>query len=126
MTYLNYQEYTDIGGVLDSTAFNRNIDRASAVIDAYTFNRIEKMSTVPVRAKAACRDLVEYYATNLNTNEKSVSSWSQSAGPVSESISYESKSDDDVKNDIQNIIFEYLWSTLDDNGTPVLYKGATS
>lgn len=125
MAYLDYDEYIKIGGVCDLTAFNRNIDRACSVIDAYTFNRIENMAKTPEIVKPLCRDLVEYYATNSNVNEKDVSSWSQSAGPVSESVSYSAKSSDDIGTDIRNLIFEYLWTVTDDNGTPVLYKGAS-
>lgn len=125
MTYLEYQEYLKMGGVCDETAFNRNIIRACAVIDGYTYNRIENMSEVPTKAKALCRDLVEYYATNANVNEKGVASWSESAGPVSESVSYATKVTEDIEKDVRNLVFEYLWTVVDDKGTPVLYKGAS-
>lgn len=124
MNYLAYEEYTSIGGVCDATAFNRNIDRACSAIDSATFNRIHAMSEVPQRVKACCRDLVEYYATNANANEKAVSGWSQSAGAVSESVSYAAKTADDTRSDVSNIIFDYLGSVDDDNGTPLLYLGA--
>ena len=97
MTYLKYQEYLDLGGVCDETAFKRNIDRACSVIDGYTYNRIEKMSEIPQKAKVLCRDLVEYFATNSNINEKGVASWSQSAGAVSESVSYDTKDTEDIE-----------------------------
>ena len=122
MIYLTYDEYTEIGGTLDLTAFNRNIDRACGIIDNATHNRIEGMAEVPQRAKALCRDLVEYLARN-NTNEIAVTSRSQSAGGVSESESYATKTADDVYGDIQNMIYDYLLNVTDDNGTPLLYRG---
>ena len=122
MTYLTYEEYTEIGGTLDLTAFNRNIDRACGVIDNATHNRIECMADVPQRAKALCRDLVEYLARN-DTAEIAVTSRSQSAGGVSESESYATKTADDVYGDIQNMIYDYLLNVVDDNGTPLLYRG---
>ena len=122
MRYIEYQEYLDIGGVLDSTAFNRNIDRACGIIDNATHNRIECMADVPQRAKALCRDLVEYFARN-DTTEIAVTSRSQSAGGVSESESYAAKTADDVYGDIQNMIYDYLLNITDDNGTPLLYRG---
>lgn len=125
MDYLEYQEYLDLGGVCDEAAFNRNVDRSCSVIDSYTYNRIANMSTIPKRVKTLCRDLIEYYATNSNVNEKNVDSWSQSAGTVSESVSYSSKATEDIQKDVQNLVFEYLWNVMDDNGTPVLYKGAS-
>lgn len=125
MQYLTYEEYTEIGGTLDLTAFNRNIDRACGVIDNATHNRIEYMAEVPQRAKALCRDLVEYLARN-DTTEIAVTSRSQSAGGVSESESYATKTADDMYGDIQNMTYDYLLNVTDDNGIPLLYRGAMS
>ena len=123
MTYLTYEEYSNMGGVLDLTAFNRNIDRACGIIDNATHNRIECMAEVPQRAKALCRDLVEYLVEN--NGDKIVPSKSQSAGGVSESESYATKTADDVYGDIQNMIYDYLLNATDDNGTPLLYRGCS-
>ena len=125
MTYLTYGEYAEMGGICDLTAFNRNIDRACGVIDNATHNRIECMAEVPQRAKALCRDLVEYLARN-GTTEIAVTSRNQSAGGVSESESYATKTADDVYGDIQNMIYDYLLNVTDDKGTPLLYRGAMS
>ena len=125
MIYIDFEEYKEIGGVLDLTAFNRNIDRACGVIDNATHNRIEYMAEVPQRAKALCRDLVEYLARN-DTTEIAVTSRSQSAGGVSESESYATKTADDIYGDIQNMIYDYLLNITDDKGTPLLYRGAVS
>lgn len=125
MIYLTYDEYSTMGGICDLTAFDRNIDRACSIIDNATHNRIECMKKVPQRAKALCRDLVEYLARN-NTTEIAVTSRSQSAGGVSESESYATKTADDVYGDIQNMLYDYLGNEKDDKGTPLLYKGAMS
>ena len=125
MIYITYEEYLNIGGICDLTAFNRNIDRACGVIDNATHNRIESMAEVPQRAKALCRDLVEYLARN-DTTEIAVTSHSQSAGGVSESESYATKTADDVYSDIQNMIYDYLLNVTDDKGVPLLYRGAMS
>ena len=125
MIYLTYDEYNAIGGICDLTAFNRNIDRVCGIVDNATHNRIEYMADVPQRAKALCRDLVEYLARN-DTIEKTVTSRSQSAGGVSESESYATKTADDMYGDIQNMIYDYLLNVTDDKGTPLLYRGAMS
>ena len=125
MIYLTYDEYSNIGGICDLTAFNRNIDRACGIIDNATHNRIDCMAEVPQMAKALCRDLVEYLARN-GTTENAVTSRSQSAGGVSESESYATKTADDVYGDIQNMIYDYLLNVTDDKGTPLLYRGAMS
>lgn len=124
MIYLTYDEYSAMGGICDLTAFNRNIDRACGVIDNATHNRIECMADVPQRAKALCRDLVEYLA-RYSTSDMIVFSRSQSAGGVSESESYATKTADDIYSDIQNIIYDYLLNVTDDNGTPLLYRGCS-
>lgn len=125
MIYLTYDEYSAIGGICDLTAFNRNIDRACGVIDNATHNRVDCMEEVPQRVKALCRDLVEYLARN-DTTEIAVTSRSQSAGGVSESESYATKTADDVYGDIQNMIYDYLANEKTDNGIPLLYRGAMS
>ena len=122
MQYLDYQEYVSIGGICDATAFNRNIDRACGIIDNATHNRIECMADVPQRAKALCRDLVEYLA-RYSTSDMVVSSRSQSAGGVSESESYVTKTEVELQADIDNMIADYLMAETDDNGTPLLYRG---
>ena len=122
MIYITYEEYSNIGGICDLTAFNRNIDRACGIIDNATHNRIEYMADVPQRAKAPCRDLVEYLARN-DTTEIAVTSRSQSAGGVSESESYVTKTNVELQADIDNMIADYLMMETDDNGTPLLYRG---
>ena len=123
MIYLTYEEYSNIGGICDMTAFNRNIDRACGVIDNATHSRVPKMETVPQQVKALCRDLIEYLATNGNVNEKDVASWSESAGAVSESVSYVTKSKEEMQTDIDGLVYDYLASVTDDCGTPLLYRG---
>lgn len=122
MQYLTYGEYLEIGGVLEETAFNRNVGRASGVIDGATKCRIEKMQSVPPQAKELCRDLVEYFA-NHSVTEKSVTSKSQSAGNVSESESYSIKSKAEQAQEVEAMICDYLLPLTDDNGTPLLYWG---
>ena len=122
MIYLTYEEYAGMGGICDVTAFNRNIDRACGIIDNATHGRIEYMAEVPQKAKALCRDLVEYLARN-DTTEIAVTSRSQSAGGVSESESYVTKTNVELQADIDNMIADYLMAETDDNGTPLLYRG---
>ena len=125
MQYLkDHQEYLALDGVCDATAFNRNIDRACGIIDNATHNRIERMAEIPQRAKALCRDLVEYLA-RYSTSDMVVSSRSQSAGGVSESESYVTKTEVELQADIDNMIADYLMAETDDNGTPLLYRGCS-
>lgn len=122
MQYLTYEEYTEIGGTLDLTAFKLNIDRACGIIDNTTQKRIKAMKSVPQAAKALCRELVEYLAANLGSS-KQISSHSQSAGGVSESESYVIRSTEERAGEIGDMIKDYLLNETDDNGTPLLYRG---
>ena len=124
MIYLTYTEYKEIGGSIDETAFNRNIDRACAMIDIRTQSRLEAFDSIPQIVKMVCADLVEYIVTN--TVEKPiVTSKSQSAGGVSESESYAVKTADDFANDLDRII-EPLALVKTKNGISILYRGAMS
>lgn len=125
MNYLTYEEYTSLGGVLDTTAFNRNIDRACAIVDRYTQSRVSLMEETPERVKTLCRDLVEFLSTNYSANQKEVSSRSESAGAVSESVSYTSKTQEDLQKEITDLVHDHLWQLVDDKGTPLLYKGCS-
>lgn len=124
MQYLDYQEYVSIGGVCDTTAFNRNIDRACGIIDNSTHNRIKCMAEVPQRAKALCRDLVKYLANDFGSS-KQVSNHSQSAGGVSESESFVIRSIEERAGEIDDMVKDYLLNEVDDNGTPLLYRGCS-
>lgn len=123
MQYLTYEEYTEIGGTLDLTAFKRNIDRACGFVDLHTKSRLQSVLEVSQRVKACVRDLVEYLANNVS-GAKAVTSKSQSAGGVSESESYATKTDDEINAEMLCIVYDYLATEKDDNGTPLMYRGA--
>lgn len=123
MIYLTYAEYKEIGGTLEETAFNRNIDRACAMIDNRTQSRLECFEEIPQIVKVVCADLLDYISTN--TVEKVVTSKSQSAGGVSESESYATKTAEDFANDLDRI-FDPLALVKTKNGISLLYRGAMS
>ena len=123
MQYLTYEEYTEIGGTLDLTAFKRNIDRACGFVDRHTQSRLQTVLEVSPSAKACVRDLVEYLSNNVS-GAKAVTSKSQSAGGVSESESYATKTTDEINSEMLNIAYDYLATEKDDNGTPFMYRGA--
>lgn len=125
MTYLTYEEYSkDFGGVLDLTAFNRNIDRACAMIDVRTQSRLEEFLEIPRMVKVVCRDLVDYISTN-SVEKPFVTSKSESQGPVSESVSYATKTAEDCSADLDRI-FEPLGLVKTKNGIQIDYRGAMS
>lgn len=125
MKYLTYTEYKEIGGIiLDETAFNRNIDRACAMIDNRTQSRLECFEEIPQIVKIVCADLIDYISTN-SVEKPIVTSKSQSAGGVSESESYATKTAEDFANGLDRI-FEPLAVVKTKNGVSVLYRGVIS
>jgi hypothetical protein len=149
MQFLTYDEYKNIGGTLDDTAFYRNIDRACNIIDSATYGRLKNVASrenvvvefdvkygrnsieIPIEqmfdslsdnVKALCRDLVEYLHKN-NGLSKEVSSESVSAGATSKSKTYITKTSVDKSDEIEEMIRDYLSGETDSNGTPLLYRG---
>lgn len=123
MRYLTYDEYVAIGGELDQAAFERNIDRACAIIDRYTQNRLQAVLTPSDRVRACIRDILELSARDSAISGDIVASRSQSAGGVSESESYVTRSTAETAELAGSIIYDYLASETDDKGTPLLYRG---
>ena len=123
MIYLTYTEYKEIGGKLDEAAFIRNIERACTMLDVRTQSRLDAFEVIPQIVKIVCADLVEYISTN--TVEKSITSKSQSAGGVSESESYATKTAEDYSADLDRI-FEPLAVVKTKSGISILYRGAMS
>ena len=123
MTYLTYGEYAEMGGICDLAAFNRNIDRACVMIDNRTQSRLKCFEEIPQIVKVVCADLIDYISTN--TVEKTVTSKSQSAGGVSESVSYATKTVEDYSADLDRI-FEPLAVVKTENGISITYRGAMS
>lgn len=114
-----------MGGELNETTFLRHIDRACGFVDSHTFGRLNKSSSVSRMVKACVRDLVEYLANNVS-NGKSVTSKSQSAGGVSESESYATKTTDELNAEMLNIVYDYLINEFDVDGVPLMYRGASN
>lgn len=122
MQYLTYEEYQNIGGKLDLTAFELKITRVCGIVTNATHGRIEALRGIPKEVKCLCRDLVEYLCgaeENANIKNKS-----QSAGGVSESLTYSEKEDHDKH--INGLIYDYLASVTTKDGTSVLYRGCGS
>lgn len=124
MAYLTYEEYEEIGGTLEEAAFNRNVDRATAMIDLNTHYRLNEFEEIPHLVKVVCADLLDYISTN-SVEKPMVASRSQSVGAVSESESYTVKTAEVYASDLERI-FEPLATIFTKSGVSLLYKGAMS
>jgi hypothetical protein len=93
------------------------------MIDTRTQSRLECFEEIPQIVKTVCADLIDYISTN--TVDKTITSKNQSAGGVSESESYATKTAEDFANDLDRI-FEPLAVVKTENGISITYRGAMS
>ena len=123
--YLTYSEYQSLNGSLDNqSAFNLLEYKSRKIIDKYTFNRFNGITTIPLELKVCMRDMIELvnsYETELTQN-KGVSS--ESADGYSISYNTPTKDLETAKNtEIKGVIENYLSNTKVNN-IFVLYRGA--
>lgn len=131
--YLTYEEYQNMGGTLDETAFNDVEFEAESIINHYTFNRLKNEEEQPNEVKM----LMMYLIRNILTARNSMES-STSAGEVSDktiasqsndgvSVSYNVLSQKDIldANAVNqfNAIHRYLNGVKNSLGQLVLYRG---
>ena len=57
--YLTYEEYQNMGGTLDETAFNDFEFEAECIINWYTFNRLKNEVTLPTEVKRCMNALIK-------------------------------------------------------------------
>lgn len=120
--YLTYEEYMAMGGTLEASAFLRAVPRACAIIDSATQKRCKQMHDVPEEIKYLTRDIVDYISVSCGASQQ-VASESQTQGGTSESVSYSVPTTDERTTHIDDLIYDYLHTVTNDNGTPLLYRG---
>lgn len=113
--YITYDEYYNMGGLLDETAFNNYAYKAGAKIKAETHNRIK----APSEAVKQCqKELINLYA-KADVTQPKVNSFSHDG--VSQSIA--EVSTEEYLKKIDETIYDYLIHECDEKGTPLLYRG---
>ena len=124
--YLTYLEYNLMGGALDAAAFNVLNRKAEYVVrsqaNGRTGKRIDELSEVPQAVKDCIFELINHLSQN-RFDGTTVKSESQSLGGQSESYTYVTLTKEEVDNETEGIIFNYL-STVEKNGVSILYRGA--
>lgn len=123
MRFLTFDDYAALGGALNETEYERVIDRACGIVDMYTYRRLTCVPEISKMVKSCIRDLCEYLSINKSAGSGVITSVTQSAGGVSESQSYASKSEETKDAEIRNIIQDYLIAETTADGVPLLYRG---
>ena len=122
--YLEYSEYVTYGGSADQTAFPLLEFKARKQIDLLTANRVQNMAVVPEAVKMCMITIMnmdqasgaEAQATNPQLTSFNNDGYSESYGNALTA--------DDTAKQITKQITAMLYGEVDDNGVPLLYRGA--
>ena len=132
--YLTHDEYIEYGGTLDETAFNQLEFEARAVVDWWTFNRLQKEETYPEAVKRCVFKIISL----LNDKQKAMivdaqgDGETKQAGIASESndgvsTSYNTLSAKDavetIADELKATVQMYLSGVRNSLGHKVLYRG---
>ncbi len=127
--YIDFEFYTNNGGaVTDETVFSTLYRRAQLRLDAITFNRLQKMTTIPEEVKLCLIDLVNYL-DNVESNKSNLSGYGGNVTSMSNgslSVSVEEETIAKVNSDIDTMISDCLVDVYDDSGRNLFYRGICS
>ncbi len=123
--YLTYNEFLDMGGTLDETAFKQLSRKAEYFINSQAGGkagvRIGKLAELPQAVKDCTFDLILHLGNNA-FDGSNIQSESQSLGGQSESVSYLRLTKEESDAEAEDIIFTYLYP-INYNNASVLYVG---
>lgn len=105
--YLEYDEYVNMRGTLEQSAFIPLERKARYLINSQaggqTGERIGKLTELPQAVKDCMFDIISFLSVN-SAGEKQISSESQSQGGASESYSYVTRTDEEITRQCSDII----------------------
>lgn len=120
--YLTYEEYKNIGGELDDTAFNKYGYEAEKKVSAITHKRIynvgDDVKGVVVSCIVRITDIIN--KASVTGEAKLVSS---SHDGLSQNYSMPTQAE--YESQINDIIYNYLIDEKDLDGVPLLYRGCS-
>lgn len=132
--YLTFDEYQEYGGTLEETAYNQLEFEARAIIDYWTFNRLQKEEEYPEAVKRCVFKLISLIqdmqkATALDAQSSSeftkAGIASESNDGVSTSYNTLSAKDavDTIQKEYEDTIRMYLSGVKNSLGHRLLYRG---
>lgn len=124
-TYLTYAEYQSYGGTLTATEFPVYEFKARKRIDYLTASRVQNMAAVPTSVKLAMMELIalEHDSGAAAQAAPTVSSFNTDG--YSESYGGSKLSIEQTEKAMNDSIRHSLYGEVDDEGTPLLYRGVT-
>ena len=132
--YLTYDEYKDMGGVLEESAFNDFAFEAESTINWYTFNRLTKETSFSDNVKRLMYRLIGLIQMNqkaqslgqdTKTGEVTGAIASQSNDGFSTSYNVLSASEavKISKSEEKRLVQQYLGAEVNSLGHKLLYRG---
>ena len=133
--YLTFSEYQNMGGTLDETAFNDLEFEAEAIVDWYTFNRLQNNSTYPEKLKQCMYKLIRMTEERQQTMSpgetmdadgnvtSAIASRSNDGVSISYNIVSAGELFDKLKIEMGDVVRKYLNGVVNELGRKVLYRG---
>ena len=133
--YLTYDEYTEYGGTLDELLFNQLEFEARAVVDWWTFNRLQNETEFPEAVKRCMYKMISLIETKQQAmviDTQPTSNTTIKAGVMSESndgvstsynIMTAKEAVDALQKDFADTVGMYLQGIRNSLGHKLLYRG---
>ena len=131
--YLTYEEYLDMGGTLEETAFTNYEIEAEILIDWYTFNRLHGEAVIPERVKQCMLKLISLADMKANSfvlgrevngsGNAAVASQSNDGVSISYNTISAAQAYELVKSESVQLIKQYLNGVVNSAGRKLLYRG---
>ena len=119
--YLKYDEFEDMGGIVNEDSYERLEMKARMQIDRVTFGRLANMASIPNSVKYCMYDLIMAIAADESTggiaSGRSVTAMSNDGV----SLSFGGGKSDAAR--YRGIIHSWLAGEVDTCGTPLIYTG---
>lgn len=123
--YLTYDEYQELGGSLDQTSFSILEFEARQSVDKYTFGRLKDLKTQILEVKMCIYRLINIINSYKELEVQNKAYSSESIDGYSLSFTTPSKATVEARRDeIGEVVKEYLVDCKLEDGTPYLYCGA--
>lgn len=122
--YLTFEEYQSYGGTIGQSDFPAAEFKARKRIDYLTDSRVQTMRTVPDAVKLCMTILINADSVyGADALAKSPLAASFSTDGYSESYGSAAEQTEAMQKALDRQITEMLSGEVDDNGTPLLYRG---
>ena len=133
MSYLSYEEYQNMGGTLEQSAFDDIAFEAQTRIDWYTFNRLQAETEIPEAVKRCMYYLIKLIQDQRNATGIGAEGGSSTVGAIASqsndgvSISYNVMSASEtaklIDEELKNTVQRYLQGVTNSLGQKLLYRG---